>query len=86
MFRQWSVRTGEAGPRYAAGGSSYVAVVEFGEEVKARSLVPFGQSADPDSPHFVDQAPRMASGDFKTAWFTLEEVRAHAVLVEPVPR
>jgi penicillin amidase len=38
----------------------------------------FGQSGDPESPHFFDQAPLYSERRFKPAWFTREEVEANA--------
>jgi penicillin amidase len=63
---------------YGVGGNSYVAVIEFGEKVKAKSVVYFGQSADPASPHYFDQAPLYAAGKFKEAYFYKEDVLKHA--------
>jgi penicillin amidase len=65
--------------RYGVHGNSYVAVVEFGPEVRARSLHVFGASADPESPHHFDQAPRYAVGNFKPAWMSLSDVQENAV-------
>jgi len=64
--------------RYGTHGNSYVAVVEFGPEVSARSLHVFGASADPASPHFFDQAARYSAGDFKPAWLSLTDVQENA--------
>jgi acyl-homoserine lactone acylase PvdQ len=66
--------------RYAVVGASYLGVVEFGKDgVRAGSLVPYGQSTDKSSPHFMDQAQLMAGKKLKNAWFSLADVRANAL-------
>ena len=66
---------------YGAFGDSYVSVVEFGTQVHARSVLPFGESADPTSPHYFDQASLYAKGEMKPAWFTRADIEAHAEAV-----
>jgi acyl-homoserine lactone acylase PvdQ len=68
------------GSRYAYGasGNTYVAVIEFARRVRARSLLVFGQSADPKSPHFFDQAPLYSEQRFKEAWFDKRDIRRNA--------
>jgi acyl-homoserine-lactone acylase len=50
---------------YGTSGNSFVAVVEFGDRVKARAVTAGGESGDPRSPHFGDQAQRYAAGDLR---------------------
>ncbi|MFC1776980.1 acylase [Pseudomonadota bacterium] len=63
---------------YGSSGNSFVAVVEFGDKVKARSLLAGGQSGDPGSAHFDDQAQRYAERDFKDVAYYKEDVERRA--------
>ena len=63
---------------YGYRGNSFVAVVEFGEKLKAKSILAGGQSADPDSPHFYDQVQDYVDGKFKDVAFYREDVEAKA--------
>lgn len=63
--------------RYGSVGNSFVAVVEFGKRVKARSVVTGGQSSIPGEKHFTDQAPLYCEGQFKEVLFYPEDVQKH---------
>ncbi|RMG18279.1 MAG: acylase, partial [Bacteroidetes bacterium] len=63
---------------YGTRGNSFVAVVEFGEKLKAKSLLAGGQSGDPRSPHFYDQAQPYADARFKEVAFYREDVEKRA--------
>lgn len=64
---------------YGTRGNSFVAAVEFGDKVRAKSLLAGGQSGDPTSPHFYDQAERYANHQFKDVPYYREDVEARAV-------
>ncbi|HSJ68738.1 MAG TPA: penicillin acylase family protein, partial [Anditalea sp.] len=59
---------------YGSVGNSFVAAVEFGDKVLAKSLLAGGQSGDPSSPHFIDQAEMYSRGEFKDVHFYREDV------------
>ncbi|MGB3464812.1 MAG: penicillin acylase family protein, partial [Cyclobacteriaceae bacterium] len=59
-------------------GNSFVAVVEFGDKLKAKSILAGGQSGDPESPHFYDQAKMYSNGQFKDVLFYKDDVESNA--------
>ena len=62
---------------YGTSGNSFVAVVEFGDRLRARAITVGGLSSDPDSPHFDDQAAMYARGEFRDVLFYREDVEAN---------
>jgi acyl-homoserine-lactone acylase len=62
---------------YGERGNSFVAAVEFGPRIKARSILAGGQSGTPASPHFNDQAAMYARGEFKEVLFYKADVEKH---------
>lgn len=60
--------------RYAYGGNSFVCAVEFGEKVRAKSILAGGNSGDIRSPHFFDQSAMYAEGQFKDVLFYKPDV------------
>ena len=54
---------------YGTSGNSFVAVVEFGDSVRAIAVTAGGESGHPESPHFDDQAVRYSTGDLREVYF-----------------
>ncbi|WP_262485588.1 penicillin acylase family protein [Cyclobacterium amurskyense] len=63
---------------YGSSGNSFVAAVEFGDKVRAKSLLAGGQNANPKSLHFDDQAEMYANGTFKEVAYYREDVEKRA--------
>ena len=64
--------------RYGSNGNSFVCAVEFGPKIKAKSLLAAGNSGDPKSKHFYDQAEMYRKGQFKNILFYKEDVQNNA--------
>jgi acyl-homoserine-lactone acylase len=78
-----SLASSSAAPRngskrwYGTSGNSFVAVVELGPRVRAKAVSAGGESGDPASPHFNDQAARYAAGDLRPVYFYPEDLQGH---------
>jgi acyl-homoserine-lactone acylase len=64
--------------RYGTYGNTFVAVVEFGpDSVRAIAVTPGGESGDPASPHYNDQAERYAEGRLRPVYFYPGQLQGH---------
>lgn len=71
-------RTQNTQKRYGYSGNSFIAAVEFGPKIKAKTIETGGTSFDPTSKHFTDQAQGYLDGKFKDVFFYKEDVLKHA--------
>ena len=62
---------------YGTSGNSFVAVIEFGPTVRAFAVTAGGESGDPASKHFVDEAQRYADGNLRPVYFYPADLAAH---------
>jgi acyl-homoserine-lactone acylase len=62
---------------YGTNGNSFVAIVEFGDKVSARAVSMGGESGNPKSPHFNDQASRYADGSLREVYFYPSQLLNH---------
>jgi len=62
---------------YGTSGNSFVAVVEFGDKVRALAVTAGGESGDLKSKHFNDQAERYAEGNLREVYFYRSQLTGH---------
>jgi acyl-homoserine-lactone acylase len=62
---------------YGTSGNSFVAVVEFGEKVHAKAVTAGGESGNPRSPHFDDEAKRYSTGDLREIYYYRPDLKGH---------
>jgi acyl-homoserine lactone acylase PvdQ len=62
---------------YGTSGNSFVAVVEFGDRVRARAVTAGGESGHPESAHFEDEAMRYSTGNLREVYFYRSQLQGH---------
>jgi acyl-homoserine lactone acylase PvdQ len=62
---------------YGSSGNSFVAVVEFGDSVRARAITAGGESGNPSSRHFNDEAQRYSTGNLRDVYFYPSQLKGH---------
>jgi acyl-homoserine-lactone acylase len=90
---QWGSLAAISGPtmpgvkkRYGTDGNSFVAAVEFGPRVRALAVTAGGESGDPASPHFDDEALRYTTGLLRKVYFYPDELAGHVEREEQVKK
>jgi acyl-homoserine-lactone acylase len=63
---------------YGNRGNSFVAAVEFGPRIVAKTSLAGGVSGDPSSPYFMNQAEDYAKGQFKSVNYYRDDVEKNA--------
>jgi acyl-homoserine-lactone acylase len=82
VFRVASSGGSDGDHMYVGSGDSWVAVIEFGEEVRAKVLLSYGNATQNDSPHKGDQLELFSRKEMREAWFKKAEVEANTARVE----
>jgi acyl-homoserine-lactone acylase len=86
IFRVVNFAEDQDGKMRATSGDSYVATIEFGPVVRARSLVSYGNASQPGSPHAGDQLELFAKKQLKPVWLTRTEIEQNLERRETVRR
>jgi acyl-homoserine-lactone acylase len=68
---------GKDGRYVFKGGQVIPTVVEMTDPVQVWSIVPYGQSRRPESPHYNDQTRLYSEGQMRPAWHTWSQLRDH---------
>jgi len=85
IFRVVYYQPGENHRYHAFGGDSYVATIEFGEQVVARALISGGNASQPGSPHRTDQLALFSEKKLRPVWRQRAEVEANLEKRETIP-
>src|SRR5205085_12502146 len=62
---------------YGTSGNSFVAVVEFGNKIRAKAVTAGGESGHLESRHFNDEALRYSTGNLRDVYFYPSQLKAH---------
>jgi acyl-homoserine-lactone acylase len=71
-------RTMNTKKMYGYSGNSFIAAVEFGTHITAKTVITGGESFDPASKHYTDQAGMYIDGKLKDVLFYKKDVLKHA--------
>ncbi len=74
--------SGQPGVMVNISGTSYVAAIEFGAEIRARGYLAYGNATQDGHPNMGDQVPLYSEGTWRDIHFYPDEVEAHTVLLE----
>jgi acyl-homoserine-lactone acylase len=66
-------------------GEGYVALIEFGDPVRAKVMMTYGNSTQPGSSHYGDQLDLFLKREFRTAWRTRQEIEANTEYIDSFP-
>lgn len=78
IFRAaWYEPTGEGVTRAIVGGDSFVLALEFADPIRARAVLGYGNSSQPDSPHRTDQLELFSRKETRPVWRTRSDVEAN---------
>jgi acyl-homoserine-lactone acylase len=84
IFRVLGFAEDKDGKMRATSGDSYVATIEFGPTVRAKTLISYGNASQPGSPHIADQLELFAAKQLKTAWLTRADIEKNLERKEPI--
>ena len=70
----------EDGRIYINGGDTWQSIIEFGDQVRARVLMSYGNSTQEGSPHYGDQLELFSKKQMRDCYFYKADVLKHCLL------
>jgi len=67
---------------YVGGGDSWVSVIEFGQKIRAKALLSYGNSTQKDSPNNGDQLALFSKKKLRNVWFYESDLIPNIVKIE----
>ena len=77
VFRTLAFSKGKDGKYYAFHGDGYVCATEFGDEIKAKVILGYGNASQPGSKHIGDQLELFAKKQLRDAWIKKKTIEAN---------
>ncbi len=74
VFRTLIFSKGKDGKYYAFHGDGYVCATEFGDEIKAKVILGYGNASQPGSKHISDQLELFSKKQLRDAWLTRSDI------------
>ena len=85
IFRvAWSNGLEDDGKYYISGGDSWQSVIEFGDQIRAKVLMSYGNSTQKNSPHYGDQLVLFSKKEMRDCYFYKEDVEKHVAEREAI--
>jgi len=77
VFRTLAFSKGKDGKYYAFHGDGYVCATEFGDEIKAKVILGYGNASQPGNKHIGDQLELFSKKQLRDAWLNKNDIEAH---------
>ncbi len=77
VFRTLAFSKGKDGKYYAFHGDGYVCATEFGDEIKAKVILGYGNASQPGNKHVGDQLELFSKKQLRDAWIKKSDIEAH---------
>jgi len=68
------------------GGSAYTSIVEFGDKIKSKGILSYGNASQKDSPFIGDQLQLLLDRKLRDIWFYPNDIDNHIYLKEILKR